>query len=122
MVAPVTSLARSGLGDWVVQRLTAVLLAGYVLFMVAWLFAHAPLDYDQWRDLFAHTWMRVFSLLALLSLCAHAWIGLWTLSGDYLNERALGRKALLVRFLFQMFCGAALFGYGVWGIQILWEL
>lgn len=122
MVAPVTSLARTGLGDWMVQRLTALVLAAYTLFMLAWLLLHAPFDYEQWSALFGQTWMRAFSLLALLSVCAHAWIGLWTLSGDYLNERALGRCALVIRFLFQMFCGALLFGYGVWGIQILWEL
>ena len=113
MVASVTNLGRSGLYDWVVQRLTAVALALYTLFLLGFLIASPDLQFAQWEGLFAQTWMKVFSLAALISLCGHAWVGMWTGSTDYL-------KAAGIRFAFQLVCASALFVYLVWGIDILW--
>ncbi|WP_281647543.1 succinate dehydrogenase, hydrophobic membrane anchor protein [Parendozoicomonas sp. Alg238-R29] len=122
MVTNITNLSRSGLYDWMVQRVTALVLATFTVFMVAWLLCTSPVGFDEWKALFDQTWMRVFSLLTLISLGAHAWVGMWTISGDYLNERALGKKALIFRFLFQALCGITMFSYVVWGVQILWGL
>jgi hypothetical protein len=36
--------------------------------------------------------MKVFTLMAALSLAAHSWIGLWSVFTDYLTERMLGPK------------------------------
>ena len=40
MVASITNLGRSGLYDWVIQRLTAVILAVYTLFLLGFVIAH----------------------------------------------------------------------------------
>jgi succinate dehydrogenase / fumarate reductase membrane anchor subunit len=53
--------------------------------------------------------------MALLSFGAHAWIGLWTISTDYI-------KAMVFRFIFQALSGLVMFVYVVWGVQILWGL
>ena len=89
---------------------------------MGYLLANPGLGYDQWAGLFEQTSMRVFSLLALLSVLAHAWIGMWTIATDYLNERALGSKSVLIRFPVQIICFIALFSYLIWGVQILWGL
>ena len=115
MVASVTNLGRSGLYDWVVQRLTAVILALYTLFLLGFVIASPDLQYAEWQGLFAQTWMKVFSLATLISICAHAWVGMWTISTDYL-------KAAAVRFTFQLATAAFLFAYLVWGIDILWSV
>ena len=115
MVASVTSFGRSGLYDWMIQRVTAVVLAAYTVFILGFLLLNPDLTYIQWSELFNSTCTRIFSLLALLSLGAHAWIGLWTLSTDYI-------KAMGPRFVFQAASGLIMFIYVVWGIQILWGL
>lgn len=115
MVASVTSFGRNGLYDWLMQRVTAVILAAYTLFLLGYLLLTPDLTYAQWSGLFSATWMRIFSLLALLSIGAHAWIGLWTVSTDYI-------KATGARFVFQAACGLVMFAYIVWGVQILWGL
>ena len=115
MVASVTNLGRSGLYDWVVQRLTAVILALYTLFLLGFVIASPDLQYAEWQGLFAQTWMKVFSLATLISICAHAWVGMWTISTDYL-------KAAAVRFTFQLVTAAFLFAYLVWAIDILWSV
>ena len=43
--------------------------------------------------------MRIFSLLALLSLAHHAWIGLWAVFTDYLTERLMGATGNVLRLL-----------------------
>ncbi|MDX1490034.1 MAG: succinate dehydrogenase, hydrophobic membrane anchor protein [Pseudohongiellaceae bacterium] len=122
MVTNVTSFGRSGLYDWVIQRFTAVVLGVYFVGLLGYLFLTPDLDYAQWKELFSSTWMRIASLLALLSLCAHAWVGLWTISTDYLTTDMVGSNATVLRFLFQAACFVTMFIYLVWGIQILWGM
>ncbi|MCP5161762.1 MAG: succinate dehydrogenase, hydrophobic membrane anchor protein [Hahellaceae bacterium] len=115
MVMSVTSFGRSGVYDWMVQRVSAVVLAAYVLFILGYLVASPDLTYEAWKGLFSNACVRIFSLGALVSLGAHAWVGLWTISTDYLKNG-------VVRFLCQALCGAVMFVYFVWGIEILWGL
>lgn len=122
MVTNVTSFGRSGLYDWLIQRITAVVLAVYLVTLLGYLILTPDLDYQQWQELFSATWMRIASLMALMALCAHAWIGMWTISTDYLTSDMLGGKATLIRFLFQAACVVLMFIYLVWGIQILWGI
>jgi succinate dehydrogenase / fumarate reductase membrane anchor subunit len=113
MVASITNLGRSGLYDWVIQRLTAVILAVYTLFLLGFVIAHPGLQYSDWQDLFASAPMKIVSLLALISICAHGWIGMWTIATDYI-------KSTSIRFLFLLVTAAFVFVYLVWGIDILW--
>jgi len=127
MVTAVTNLGRSGVSDWVVQRVTAVVLLSYLVFIVFVVFA-CDFSYTEWKGLFAQTWVRVFSVAALISTAMHAWIGLWCISTDYLVSRVLkikvndyvAAKADILRWAFQAASAIVLFTYVVWGIQILW--
>ena len=120
MVTNVTNFSRSGLYDWMAQRVSAVVLAAYFLFLLGYLLFNPGLTFAEWHGLFSHTAMRIFSLLALVALSVHAWVGMWTISTDYLTPMALGKAATVVRFLFQAVCGMAMFAFFVWGVQILW--
>ncbi|MGV8844506.1 MAG: succinate dehydrogenase, hydrophobic membrane anchor protein [Pseudomonas sp.] len=122
MVTNVTNLSRSGLYDWMAQRVSAVVLAVYFIFLIGFLMFSPGLSYSDWHGLFSQNWMRIFSLLALVALSAHAWVGMWTISTDYLTPMSLGRWATGVRFLFQAACGIAMFAFFVWGVQILWGM
>jgi len=82
MVTNVTNFSRSGLYDWMAQRVSAVVLAAYFLFLLGYLIANPGLEYTQWHALFSANWMRIFSLLALVALSVHAWVGMWTISTD----------------------------------------
>jgi len=113
MVTSITSFGRSGLYDWMIQRVTAVVLLAFTVFMIGYMLLSPNLDYQQWKELFECTAMRVFTLMALLSMAAHAWIGMWSISTDYIKPTG-------IRFLFQSACGLLTFIYVVWGIQILW--
>ncbi|TWH77349.1 succinate dehydrogenase / fumarate reductase membrane anchor subunit [Azomonas agilis] len=122
MVVNVTNFSRSGLYDWMAQRVSAVVLALYFIFLLGYLVLHPELDYAQWADLFSSSAMQIFSLLALVAMGAHAWVGMWTISTDYLTPMTLGKSATAIRFIFQAGCGVAMFTFFVWGVQILWGI
>jgi succinate dehydrogenase / fumarate reductase membrane anchor subunit len=113
-------MGRSGLYDWLMQRATAVILLAYFL-LLGWVLL-GGIDYASWKALYSQTWMRVFSLLALLALGIHAWVGLWAVFSDYLTERLMGTTGNVLRFIAQVVCAIIMFTYVVWGIQILWGL
>lgn len=114
MIDNVTSLSRTGVRDWLIQRVSAVVLGLFLIFLLAYFAANPQLDYDSWKALFAHTWMRVFAVLALLSLLLHSWVGIWTVFTDYI-------KCVYARIFLQVIVILGLFAYLIWGIAILWR-
>lgn len=122
MVTNATSLGRSGLFDWLIQRLSALVLLVYTICIFGSLLFTAELDYEQWRAQFDAPAMQIFSLVALLSLCAHAWVGIWTVTTDYLNETHLGRAGAWMRLLTQAVCALLTLVYLLWGIRIFWGI
>lgn len=114
MVANVLNYSRSGVTDWLIQRFSALILATYTVVMVVWLIVNgAELTFAQWQVFIGQTWMRIFTLLAILALVGHAWIGLWTVATDYI-------KKSFIRLAFLGFVAISLFVFVVWGISILW--
>ena len=120
MVTSVSSFGRSGLKDWVVQRVSAVILLAYTLLLVGFVMTAGELDYLTWSAFFSRLWVKIATLLALLAMCAHAWVGLWTIATDYLTPRMMGAKATFIRFIFLFLVQGTIFVYLVWGVQILW--
>jgi succinate dehydrogenase / fumarate reductase membrane anchor subunit len=108
----VFSLTGNGLRDWMIQRVTAVILAVYTLFLLAYFVCHHDINYFEWQNFFSSSFVRIFTLLALLSLVLHAWVGVWTIATDYL-------KPLAIRIIFQTAVITALMAYLLWGLQIL---
>ena len=119
MVTSVTSFSRTGLSDWLIQRVTSIILLAYFLLIAYQLMG--SVDYTAWARLFEQTWMKVFTLMAALSLAAHSWIGLWSVFTDYLTERMLGPKGNVIRLVCQLVASLALVGYVIWVVVIIWS-
>ena len=66
MVTTVTSFGRSGLSDWLVQRVSAVVMTAYLIFIVGYLLLNSDVSYQQWAGLHSGLPMRMFSLLTML--------------------------------------------------------
>ena len=122
MVTSVTSFGRSGLYDWLIQRVGGVVMAAYVVFIVAYILLNPELTFEQWKSLYSHLCMRVFTFVTLLSFVSHAWIGLWAVLTDYLTDRLLGAKATVLRIFAQMVLGGVAVTYLVWGIEVIWGI
>ncbi len=120
VVTQATTFGRNGVSDWIIQRVSAVILAAYTLFLAGFIITTPDVDYATWQNLFSQLWMRIFSVLALLSIAAHGWIGLWGVVTDYLTPRMVGSKALSLRLLVLLTYAIITIAYLVWGIDILW--
>ncbi len=120
MVTQVLSLTRSGLTDFVIQRVTAVVLAAYTFCIVGY-FLVSDVTYEGLTAYFWSPAMQIFSTAALLSTLAHAWIGMWTIGTDYLRPAHIGRIATTVRFAYQIACLAVMFVYLVWALRLIWQ-
>jgi succinate dehydrogenase / fumarate reductase membrane anchor subunit len=115
MVNRIVTGSHYGLRDWLVQRVTAVVMALYVLAVVAWALWQPAFGYDVWTELFSGNLTRSFSLLFLLSLFYHAWIGVRDIVMDYV-------KPASIRLLIHVLVILALILYVIWAVQILWGL
>ena len=113
MVKVAMNFSRNGLSDWLLQRISAIVLAAYTLTLAVFLASHAPLTFSAWQSFMLSTPMKLFSVLALLSLLAHAWIGLWTIATDYIQP-------LAARLLFHALYALTLLLLLLWGIHVLW--
>ena len=128
MVKAVTNFGRSGLSNWLVQRVSAVILLAYILFLVC--SASQGLDHTQWKALFYCTPVQIFSTIALFSVVAHSWIGVWSVLTDYVTERffklelgiELGAKAAVLRLLLAVGTVLLMAIYTLWGLKILWGM
>ncbi len=115
MVNRVVTGAHYGLRDWLAQRVTAVVMALFTLFVAAYLLLQSVVDYDVWTALFSNNVMRSFALLFLLSVFYHAWIGVRDIVMDYVKPASL-------RLLIHVAVILALLLYVIWSVQILWGL
>lgn len=104
--------AHYGLRDWLVQRVTAVLMVLYTGFLVMLVAFYQPADYDTYKSLFTSQWIRIVSFLFFASLCWHAWVGVRNVLMDYVH-------AMAIRLTLQITCIVALFAYLVWFVDIL---
>lgn len=105
--------AHYGLRDWLAQRITAVVMALYtVLFLLA-LVSVPAVDFLHWSALWKAPVLRYATVLFLLSLYYHAWIGVRDIIMDYVKDPGL-------RLMLYVFVIGALVCYVVWSVQILW--
>ena len=122
MVKSVISYKINGLSNWMVQRISALIMTAYLIFMVGYFVVNPSPSYDQWSSLHGSLAMRILSLLTLLSILAHALIGIWCVLTDYITIRLIGTKATPIRMFLQLVVIAVILLYAVWTIDILWGI
>lgn len=122
MVTNVTSLTRSGLSDFVIQRASAVLLTVYTLCVAGFFIANPGMDHATLKAYFASTPMLMFNTVMVLATAAHAWIGMWTVGTDYIRDHYFGKHHTVFRLIWQTGTIAVLFVYVVWALQLFWSL
>jgi succinate dehydrogenase / fumarate reductase membrane anchor subunit len=113
MVKSVLGVNHQGLQDWLIQRVSAVVMAIYSIAMVAYFLFSSPLDFVNWHALFAHVWMKVATLLFVASFLFHAWVGMWTIFTDYVKPYWL---TIVLNVLVFISLAACFF----WALLILW--
>jgi succinate dehydrogenase / fumarate reductase membrane anchor subunit len=121
VVTNVTSFGRSGLSDFVIQRVSAVVIALYALYLIFFFLFNPGVSHADLVGFFGTMPMKIFSTLTVLATAAHAWIGMWTIGTDYIREHYFGAHAMVYRIVYQFACLLVLFVYVLWGLQIFWR-
>ena len=122
MVATVGNLGRRGLFDFLVQRLTAVILGLFALCVGGWFAVNHGAGHAELVGYLGSPVMLVFSSLAAVSFIAHAWVGMWTIGTDYLRPHYFRGLATVVRLAYQVVVVLALGAYGAWVFSVIWRL
>ena len=105
--------AHYGLSDWLMQRITAVVITAYLILLLGVLLFTPGMDLALWKALFSDQFFKLATFVALISVFLHAWVGMRDIIMDYIRSTAL-RLALEVAVI------VALLYYSGWAIQILW--
>lgn len=104
--------AHTGLGEWLVQRVSALYLAGFVFWLMAHFLLLPPTDYLAWKAWFGQGGVRLAFALAYITVLAHAWVGMRSVVIDYIKPAGL-------RLLLQLLLAVLLTGLALWAGQIL---
>ena len=111
-----------GMRLWLSQRLTAVVMAVYIILLVVLLLIVQPFAHTKWQQNYAAwiefaspIWFRLATLLFFMSLFMHAWLGVADVLKDYVFNKAL-------RAYMQLAVDIVLVGYLFWLVYILWNI
>jgi succinate dehydrogenase / fumarate reductase membrane anchor subunit len=115
-----TGLTGSGSRDWIVQRISAVVLAVYSVVLLAFFLIHGNVTFIEWSSFMTSLPMRLLSLVTIIALAGHAWVGMWTVFTDYITTSKIGPKAAGLRLVLQAFMIIAILVFLIWGIMIFW--
>lgn len=112
--------AHYGVKDWVLQRITAVILVIYTLVLGIGALITPEFTYENWVRLFNFEVLsfplgKLLAMLAFISLAYHAWIGVRDIWMDYVKPTG-------IRLALQVLTVLWLVGSVVYAAQILWRI
>src|SRR5690554_1881026 len=112
--------AHYGTFDFIVQRVTAVIMIAYTLILFFGYLFTSGMDFDSWRGLFTFSvgalpLGQLLATLAFLSVCWHAWIGMRDIWMDYVRLAGL-------RLFMHVLTVLWLVGTVVYFVKILWSI
>jgi len=102
----------AGFKAWLVQRISAIFIGLYFVYIMLLFSLAPPVDYVQWRYWLADPLTGVMMALFFLALLAHAWIGVRDVVIDYIHP-------LAVRLTVLTGVALLLIGCGIWLLRIL---
>lgn len=115
MVNRVVVGAHYGVRGWLVQRVSAVVMTVYVLGLILILASRGATNYESWRALFANGAMQAATLLFVISVLLHAWVGIRDVLMDYIKNTGLRLTLQVLTILWLVGCAG-------WALQILWRV
>ncbi|OFL32493.1 succinate dehydrogenase [Achromobacter xylosoxidans] len=112
--------AHYGVMDFIIQRITAVIMAVYTLVLLISILLMPAFTYESWHALFTFyvgvlPVGQILATLAFVALAWHAWIGVRDIWMDYV-------KPVGLRLLLQVLTILWLIGSVVYFAQILWSI
>ena len=102
----------SGMKAWALQRLSAIYLGLYLIYFIAVMLLAKPADAAAWQQWLSHPLMSIATLVSIVALLLHAWVGMRDIFMDYVHP--LGLRMVLMALLL-----LSLVVYGLWAGKLL---
>lgn len=112
-----SSPGLQGLRPWIIQRVSAVYIALFVIYIFLVMLIKAPLDFTSWSSWVASPINNVAIGLFLIALLWHAWIGVRDIVLDYVPN-VIGRLVVLTIVLC-IVIGSGLLGFKALFLQVI---
>ena len=103
----------TGLRAWLVQRVSAVYMLLFIVFILAHFIVDPPRSYAAWHGWIMSSSVSMATAVFFAALLAHAWVGVRDVIMDYIHPVAFRVWAFAL-------LGIGLTAMGVWVIRILW--
>ena len=101
-----------GLRTWLLQRVSAVYLALFLLYVIFHSLRHGAHSYVQWQAWLTSPLMYVATAGFIIALMAHAWVGMRDVILDYVKP--VGMRLVVLSLI-----GLLLAGSGLWALRSL---
>ena len=101
-----------GLRAWLLQRVTAVYLAGFFIYLLLHFTLNPSPDYAAWRTWLSQPPVAIAFAGFVLALLVHAWVGLRDVVLNYLHHLGLRILTLTVIAFVLIACG-------FWAMRVL---
>jgi succinate dehydrogenase / fumarate reductase, membrane anchor subunit len=86
--------AVTGLRAWLVQRMSAVYMLLFIVYLLAHFIVDPPRSYLAWHGWIMSPGVSIASFVFFAALLAHAWVGLRDVMMDYVHPLAVRVSAL----------------------------
>jgi len=106
------SRQASGFRAWVLQRISAIYLGLYVIYMIGMFIIAPPSDFEMWRSWMSNPVNGVGLLLFFVAMQIHAWVGVRDILIDYVHP-------LMIRMTLLTITALSLIGSGLWVARII---
>ena len=101
-----------GLRDWLLQRLTAIYLGIFLIYLLLHFLQQPQHTYQQWHDWVTQPAMIIAAVLFILALLVHGWVGMRDVVLDYVH--AIGLRLFILSLI-----GLTLIACGLWALRVL---
>ena len=103
----------TGLRAWLVQRVSAVYMLLFMVFVLVHFVVDPPHSYPAWHGWMTSSGVSIATAVFFVALLAHAWVGVRDVILDYIHLVAFRVCALTL-------LGFGLMAMGLWVMRILW--
>jgi succinate dehydrogenase / fumarate reductase membrane anchor subunit len=102
----------SGLREWLLQRVSAVYLAAFFVYLLVHFILHPNPGYAEWRGWLGQPLVAAAVAGFILAVLVHGWVGLRDVVLDYVHH-------LGVRLAILTLIALVLAGCGFWAVRVL---
>ena len=101
-----------GLRDWLLQRLTAVYLGVFLVYLLLHFLLQPQHSHQQWHDWVTQPAMIIATALFILAVLVHGWVGMRDVVLDYVH--AVGLRLTILSLIAML-----LVACGIWALRVL---